>query len=433
MRSPARLLPSVAALAVLLAATAFPAPAQLLGPEFQVNTWTTGTQWHSDVAVDPSGGFFVTWMSDDQDGSSWGVYAQRYDAAGAPLGNEFRINTQTAAHQMLPKVAIDGSGKAIVVWESYSDGSWEGISAQRYDAAGLPLGAEFRVNAYTPERQGWPRVAASPSGNFVAVWSDQDTLFSDVLGVYGHRFDADGLPLGGDVTVAPRSADPSAFVRGVLLRDSGEFVVGWTSCAYLDPWYDDCDVSVRRFGPGGPLGAEIQVNTYTNSYQRGGALADDEGGGFIVAWDSDGQDGSDLGVVVRRYNAAGDPTSGEILVNEFTADRQDHPVAVSDGAGGVLVVWESFGQDGAGAGIFGRRFNPAGVPLGADFRVNSHTTGDQSYPAVAARGPGDFVVVWHSYGQDGSNRGIFGRLVTTGLLIDGFETGDTSRWSSTQP
>jgi hypothetical protein len=49
-----------------------------LGPEFRVNTYTTGRQWNPTVAADPSGGFVVIWGSRTQDGSNWGVYGQRY-------------------------------------------------------------------------------------------------------------------------------------------------------------------------------------------------------------------------------------------------------------------------------------------------------------------------------------------------------------------
>ena len=40
----------------------------------------------SDVAMNTSGEFVITWTSDEQDGSLEGVYAQRYDAAGNRRG-----------------------------------------------------------------------------------------------------------------------------------------------------------------------------------------------------------------------------------------------------------------------------------------------------------------------------------------------------------
>ena len=48
------------------------------------------------------------------------------------------------------------------------------------------------------------------------------------------------------------------------------------------------------------------------------------------------------------------------------------------------------------------------VPLGPEFRVNAHTTGNQGGPAVAWRAGGDFVVAWHGEG-DGDGYGVFTR------------------------
>ena len=50
-----------------------------------------------------------------------------------------------------------------------------------------------------------------------------------------------------------------------------------------------------------------------------------------------------------------------------------------------------------------------GTPIGPAFLVNSYTTGDQTLPSLAADATGAFVVVWQSYGQDGGGWGIFGQ------------------------
>ena len=65
------------------------------GTEFQVNTYTSDNQQEPSVTGLADGGFVVTWMSGNQDGSSWGIYGQRYAADGAASGDEFLINTVT--------------------------------------------------------------------------------------------------------------------------------------------------------------------------------------------------------------------------------------------------------------------------------------------------------------------------------------------------
>ena len=53
---------------------------------FQVNSYTPDIQRHSAIAMDAQGDFVITWQSMGEDGSGYGIYAQRYSPAGAPLG-----------------------------------------------------------------------------------------------------------------------------------------------------------------------------------------------------------------------------------------------------------------------------------------------------------------------------------------------------------
>src|SRR5687767_58258 len=81
-----------------------------LGPEFRVNTYTTGNQGGSystdhPVATDPSGNFVVVWGSHGQKNPGGDIFGQRYDSSGTPLGPEFRVNTYTPPHQSGPSVA----------------------------------------------------------------------------------------------------------------------------------------------------------------------------------------------------------------------------------------------------------------------------------------------------------------------------------------
>jgi len=50
-----------------------------VGPEFRVNTYTTGSQFLPSVASDPTGNFVVVWQSANQDGSMQGIFGQRYN------------------------------------------------------------------------------------------------------------------------------------------------------------------------------------------------------------------------------------------------------------------------------------------------------------------------------------------------------------------
>jgi len=159
-----------------------------LGPETPVNTTTQFDQARPAVAADGAGGFVVAWQSFGQDGSLSGVYARRY-SDGGPVGPEFRANTHTALAQTLPAVAASPGG-FVVVWQSDSqDGDTWGIFGQLYDAAGTPRGAEFPVNNVIAGRQIAPAVAMAPDGRFVVAWSDFGND-GEGLGVFARRFAA---------------------------------------------------------------------------------------------------------------------------------------------------------------------------------------------------------------------------------------------------
>jgi hypothetical protein len=112
----------------------------------------------------------------------------------------------------------------------------------------------------------------------------------------------------------------------------------------------------------------------------------------------------------------------EFRVNTVTFSQQWRPSVASDANGNFVVSWSDKTQDRDGYGVVARRFAASGVPRGADFLVNTYTASNQRLPGVAADASGNFVVIWNSAGQDGSDAGVFGQrfggLVPTALNVD---------------
>ena len=97
----------------------------------------------------------------------------------------------------------------------------------------------------------------------------------------------------------------------------------------------------------------------------------------------------------------------EFRVDAFQASFQTVPAAAVLEDGSIVIVWEAHGPDGDASGIYGRRYDAGGAPLGNEFLVNAFTSGWQNSPSIAALHGGGFVVTWASYNQDGSGFGIF--------------------------
>ena len=396
--------------AIVVACASTSPSAQLLpaGQEFQINTYTTNTQGEPAVAVDPWGNFVVVWESFGQDGSGFGVFGRRYEKSGTPLGGEFQVNTFTTGNQYSPILATDPSGGFVVLWESFGqDGSGFGVFGRRFDKTGTPLGAEFQVNSYTTINQVSPSLTMDAWGNFVVVWGSDGQDGSE-YGVFGQRFDRTGNPRGSEFQVSIYTAlDQFPRKTAVSSHPSGDFVVVWQSTSQGG---SGSGIFGRRYDDtGASQGGEVQINTYSGTRQRHAAVAVHASGNFMVIWESFLQDTSSWGVFGQRFNSSGDRQGGEFQVNTETYSGQVTGTLGVDAEGRFVVVWYSFLQDGSDQGIFGQRYYSNGAPAGAEFQINTFTTGEQNLPWVGVDSTGDFVVAWYSFAQDGSDLGIFGQ------------------------
>ncbi|HYD32507.1 MAG TPA: hypothetical protein VEB64_16820, partial [Azospirillaceae bacterium] len=384
------------------------------GLEFQVNTTVANTQEAPVVAGLSDGGFVTVWHS--YDGTSWDVFAQRYDAARAPVGGEFRVNTQIAGGQNAPAVAALAGGGFVVSWTSATDayGHASHIFAQRFDAAGTAVGSEFRVNAHNVAGKRASSLTALADGGFVATWQSYAQDGSE-WGVYGQRFDAAGTTVGAEFRANTTTYDHQQMPSVTALGDGG-FVVSWIS---QNQDGSDQGVYAQLYAAAGaPVGAEFRVNTTTVNLQTDPAVVGLSGGGFVVTWHGQGApDGQ--AVYAQLYDAAGAAVGTEFLVNTDTYDCQYAPAVTALGDGGFVVTWA--GRAHGDEFVRGQRFDAAGTKVGTEFQANTTGAGKQNAPAVAAVA-GGVAVVWQSDGQDGSGLGIYGTFLPINAAPSGSDT-----------
>src|SRR6185295_6456509 len=114
------------------------------------------------------------------------------------------------------------------------------------------------------------------------------------------------------------------------------------------------------------------------------SIAMNPAGDFVIAWTSEHQDGQGTSIQARRYDGGGAPLGGEFRVNTHVANFQEEPDVALDPAGRAIVVWQSNDQDGSEMGVYGQRFDASGDKLGPEFNVNAFTPGDQQLPRVVA-------------------------------------------------
>ena len=329
-----------------------------LGAEFQVSTATLAFQSSPDVASAADGSFLVAWGIRDAF-LDLGIAARRFDSAGNPLGPEAAVNLHLPGNQAGAGVAIGANGNGVVVWHSFGsqDGSGLGVFGRRIDTVGNPIGPEFQVNSYTPGDQSGQfnvGIAADAAGNFVAAWQSlgQD---GSLDGVFAQRFTSAATRVGTEFQVNTHTIDRQR-VAQVASAANGDFVVVWSS---YEQDGDFQGVFAQRFASnGGRHGTEFQVNTHTEDSQGGAgiAVASAPDGDFVVSWNSFSQDGSDLGVFAQRFASTGSRLGTELQVNTFTPGDQRGP-SIASTNGQFVVAWQSDEQDGDGSGVFAQRFD----------------------------------------------------------------------------
>lgn len=385
------------------------------GREFLVNAYTPLDQTAPTIAPMPNDGFVVLWDGLQLESGARGILGRKLNRYASPVGSEFQVNTSTeydSASEGSPEIAVGPSGEFVVVWEGRydQDGSDSGIFAQRLTNRLEKLGTEFRVNSYATYEQARPHVAINSDGAFVVVWEDSGYAGFGGRGAHLTIYNPDGSPRLRDLAL-----DTARTSRGpdVATAKRDEFLVVWSGDSGGETGHE---LFGQRFTFNGrKLGREFQVNSYTTGHQAWPTIAAAEDGSFVVAWESDGQDGSDRGIFARHLDRNGNPTGPEHQLNAYTTGTQLGPAIPPHTGSRTVVVWTSRGQDGSDRGVFGRVVGLDAAPRGSEFQVNAYTTGNQGGVANAVDATmydddGRFVVLWNDdSGRDGSYGAVLGQ------------------------
>ena len=373
------------------------------GGEFQLNTYTTDSQKYTDVAALDDGGFVTIWQSWGQDGSEWGMYGQAYDDSGNKIGTEFQINSSTDLAQEQGAVIGLSDGSFVATWQSYhQEVDSTNVYGQHFviDRAG----EEDPFNIYLSTTLIDEGLAANATiagiHGLDPDWGDSEMLTFSVVGTeslggtfsiinnnqlrIAEVFDASSPP--DDLYVTIRATDPTG--RSVDKR---------------------FDFTIDETGPK-PFGDEFQINSYTTGDQTLPSITALQDGGFVVTWQSATDWGVGLESFGQRYDSGGNKVGGEFLINYYGNDDQNRPVVAGLAGGGFVVAWHSENQEGNAFEVYGKIYDTNGAPSTGEFRINSYTDSNQDIPAITALDDGRFVVTWSSNDQDLDSLGIFGQV-----------------------
>ena len=352
-------------------------------------------------------GYVVTYKYDIEGGYGYDsdVRARVFMPDGNPVGDDFQVNTYTSSwsQQDHPAVVTQPSGRFVVVWDGAGSDGYQEIWGRRFENNGAPLTDALQMNTYTTSSQYYPTVAPLDNGDFVAVWQS-DGQDGDYYGVIARRFLVSGAPNDPEIQVntwTTQSQDQPT----VAVFDHFGFVVAWES---TNQDGSQSGIFAQRFDEDGtPAGTEFQVNTWTTNNQQRPRVAAFSDNWFVVAWDCYLQDGDSTDIHAQRFNPDGTPDGIEFRVNTYTTGSQDNVALTVTTDDRFVVTWESYNQSGDSYdGIYGQRYWQDGMADGAEFHVNMYTTSSQSMPSVVPRANGGYNIAWAT-GHKDTNDGIW--------------------------
>lgn len=377
------------------------------GSEIAVNSYTAGDQRFSDVAALPDGGYVAVWDSRlDQDGHSYGIFGQRFDAQGNKVGAEFQVNNYSTSTQGWPQVASFEDGGFVVSWGSYGQTGVNSYSvfARRFGADGAAVDAQdLQISSTSLTNQRYSHIATRADGGFVVTWySEKETGSQN--NVHSAIVDANG-------SIVASPSVPSVTAKdqrngGVAVLANGDYVVTWRS------WHNGLNAGTyfKRFDANGvALTGDVTVLEGTASKKyKSTAITALKDGGYAITLTRLRQSNDHRLVLTYIYNADNSYRThfGVISTAESAEITAGDLVELADGS--LVVTYRK--SDGSGTGVYWRRFDANGNALSGENLLNDYTTGDQINPKVAALASGGFVVTWPSSGQDGDGFGIYSKV-----------------------
>ena len=317
-------------------------------------------QTAQSVAIDDAGDFVIARVGPDGTGNS--VFLTVFNNAGSILVPEFRANNTIAGQKGNPHLAMSRSGEIAVTWTQIPASGPYSVYVRRFHLNGAPLGNEFMASDPAVGYNISMGIACNSLGNFVPTWLAFPTLGSVDYNIYARRFNSDMTPQGVPFLVNSYTPDNQAG-NAIAMNDSGGFVIVWESRGQETPGSLDFGIYGRYFKTMNSVGTEFHANTQTAGSQRLATVGIAADGSFTVAWQSQPTN-SNAQVYAREFDPNGVPRAGEFLVSTGSNSvSSGQPYISMDPTGNALIIWSQY--DGTQTDVYAQRYLPAGVPVQA--------------------------------------------------------------------
>jgi hypothetical protein len=254
---------------------------------------TTDYEYLPSVGALSSGDFVVAWTKAPANGARSGrIYAKRYSSKGEEKSNELLVDASVDSQSNSSVIGLSNEEYAIVYDRvNWGITGWD-VIGKKLDSSNNQAGS-FTASADTLNIQWYPSAARLTENRFVVLWTDVNK--DKATRLQSRIFDFDCNAIGDEHTVNG-SAPWDRSRSGVAGLDDGGFVAVWSSTASEN----NRDVLVQRMDNAGNRSGDETRLSYGSGNQVHGRVAK-RNGGCVVVWESDGEDGSGLGVMGRLF------------------------------------------------------------------------------------------------------------------------------------
>ena len=358
---------------------------------------------------DGLGGTVVIW-EDFRTGKDWDVYAQRFNLDGIPLWTENGVPICEKQRNQRWLRMVRNDDRIIIAWtDQRAPGNWD-VYAQAIDLSGNRLMSDGGAPVCTHSAdQSDIEMLSDGSGGAIIVWKDR-RRDPDLHDLYVQRIDGDGQPMWefDGVSVFPSEALQST--PRLVSGDADSFYVVWWEVIGYEQW----DIMTHRIGMDGKhrWQAPTVVSPIEGLQGEPRAVSDGQGG-LIIVWQVYENFIND-DFHAQRIDSAGNTVWELNGVPICDAEGiQKNAAITSDGRGGVVAIWRD--ERDVFSDLYAQRIGPDGTPRWKHNGIPLCTAGGyQDKPFLTRCGENEFFVAWLDFREDygdENNDAIYGQKI----------------------
>ncbi|MFA6549047.1 MAG: hypothetical protein WCT39_03865 [Candidatus Margulisiibacteriota bacterium] len=369
-------------------------------------TFLSYDQENPRLAPDGSGGALVAWEDEREENSN--IYMQRILGSGqidwAENGAPVSQSTEKQTNPIVAKLAGE---EWAIAWEEVSGQKGTKLFLQKINSAGISGWTSEKIPLASQRgNQEAPSLCCDTKGNILVAWQDKRSGNTDL---YAQKISSDGIASFGNDGKLVCSATGSVIqqnVRATLVNSDLVLAYEDARSGYLNIYAQKINKSGSLlWGRGGiPVGKVA-------AEQSDPCIVPDGSKGIYVAWKDQRQNGKSA-IRLQHLDAKGERSFDPSLAIAPFPSHQTAPLAISDKAGGIILLWQDDRNVLGLQDIYGQRISKKGDLLwGKGGKPIVSANGDQVEASMIGDGNGGAFIVWTDYRRGERNPDIYAQRI----------------------